>query len=111
MTSCSREVIVPLYYAALRPYLEHCIQLWGPYQMKNTDLLEQIQRRATKVLRRMKLLSNEDTLGELGLFSLENKSLERDLIVTFLYLKRAHKKAGEALSNTESQNEGSKEQE
>ena len=104
-------MIVPLYDAVLRPYLEHCIQLWGPYYMKNTDLLEQIQTRATKVLRRLELLYNEDMLWELGLFSLYNKSLKRDLIVTFLYLKGAHKKAGEALFNTESQNEGSKEQE
>jgi len=55
------------------------------------ELLEQVQRRGTKMIRRLEHLSSEDRVRELGLFSLE----KRRLIVAFQYLKGAHRKAGE----------------
>ena len=68
-----KEVILPLCSALLRPHLEYCIQMWSQYR-RDMDLLEHIQKRATKMIQGMDHLPVR-TDGELGLFSMQKRKL------------------------------------
>lgn len=67
----------------MRAHLQFCIQIWGAYHKKNIDVLEGVQRRATKMIRGLEHLSYKDRLQEMGLFGMKKSRLWRHLVAAF----------------------------
>ena len=85
-THLDRESVPLLYKSLVRPHLEYCNVVWQPKWKKDKDLLEEIQRRATKMIPDLKDKSYVERLKALKLPSLYYRRARGDMIECFKYL-------------------------
>ena len=67
----------------MRPHLEYANSVWSPLNKTDATLIENVQRRATKLVPNLKELDYEDRLKKLKLPSLSYRRLRGDLIETY----------------------------
>ena len=66
--------------------MEYCVQAWSPYMVKDIEVLEKVQRQATKCVVGMKSKTNEERLKLLKLTTLERRRQRGDLIEVYKIL-------------------------
>ena len=72
-----------LYKTDVRPHLEYGQQALHPYLAKDTECLEKVQRRATKLVQCLEHLPYEQRLKELGLYSLYDRRVRADMLTVY----------------------------
>ena len=74
---------VRLYKTYVRPLLECAGLVWSAGLVRDRDLLESVQRKATRLSFGIRRPSYEQQLLDAGLDSFEDRKLRGDLIITY----------------------------
>ena len=61
------DTFMNLYPVLVRPLMEYCVQVWSPYKQKYIDLIENVQRRATKLVPGLRRKTYDQRLDKLKL--------------------------------------------
>ena len=67
----------------VRPHLEYANSVWCPYKKGDTEIIEKVQKRATKLIISLKKLSYVERLKQLQLPTLKYRRLRGDMIEVF----------------------------
>jgi len=82
-----KSIVSQFYKSLVIPHLEYSVLAWRPQYRKDIDLLEGVQRRATKLLTAIKDEIYENRLCLVNLTTLETRRLRGDLIEVFKIFK------------------------
>ena len=87
ITYTEKGIMVCLYKTLVRPHLEYCISAWSPHYAKDKELLEEVQRRFTRMFTKLKGKDYYERLRYLNLWTLEERWNRHDLIEYFKMYK------------------------
>ena len=83
ITTKNENTIPLLYMTLVRPHLEYANIIWGPHYKGDQQLVEKVQKRATKMIQNLGNLSYDLRLRYLNLPSLQHRRRRGDMIMTY----------------------------
>ena len=83
LISKDQDTIMRLYKTYVRPHLEYSTPVWSPYLQKDIQVLERVQRRATRMISGVGKKLYDERLAIAGLTTLEERRLRGDMIEVF----------------------------
>ena len=103
-----QEMFCILYKTLIRPHLEYANSIWSPLLQKDKELLEKVQRRATKIIPEIKDLPYQDRLETLKIPTLSYRRLRGDLIQVYKILHGVNDVQKEAFFEMSSEETGTR---
>ena len=82
-----KDSFILLYKALIRPHIEYGNVIWHPFLRKDIESVENVQKRATKLVPELKVLTYIERLKKLKLPSLAHRRRRGDMIQTFKIIK------------------------
>ena len=90
-TYMDREKFLNLYKSLVRPHVEYATSIWSPVYKKEIIQIENVQRRATRLVINLKHLTYPERLKTLGLPTLEYRRDRADMIQVYKILNNIDK--------------------
>ena len=79
----TKDIFIKVYPVYVRPILEYCQEVWSPHLQQDIIEIENVQRRATKMVIGLNDMDYEDRLKTLGLYKLSERRLRGDMITVY----------------------------
>ena len=96
-----KDIFKKLFSANVRSHLEYAVQFWCPYLRKDINLIESVQRRATKFIPGFRDISYKDRLKKLDMPTLAFRRLRGSMIEVYKMLNIYDKDVAGNLQTTD----------
>ena len=82
-TCKNKDIIIKLYKSIVRPSLDYCVQAWRPHLRKDIEVLERVQKRATRMITECRGKDYEKRLECVNLTTLEMRRERADMLEVY----------------------------
>ena len=84
------ESFLPLYKCLVRSHFDYAVSVWDPYKVKHITDIEDVQRRATKLIPEIKKLCYPERLKKLNLPTLAYRRIRGQMIEVYKIINNIH---------------------